>query len=171
MGLSYITFKNIDFEKDAELCIQFRADSYLISFGSTDAFFEKDGKGDQRYIAWLKDRIGATYAGFHIWHQDKIIGQIEMGRRLPEDQFGYINLYYLIPEMRGKGLSLEVEEFSMSYLKGLGFNRARLSVSPTNLRAINFYLKNGWKDLGQRNELGRSRVALDFPVNYMEKTF
>jgi len=71
---------------------------------------------------------------------------MELGRRKIEDEFGYVNLYYLIPEVRGKGFSLELDNFATSYLKELGFKKARLSVSPTNLRAINFYTKNGWQD-------------------------
>jgi len=78
-------------------------------------------------------------------------------------------VYYLIPEVRGKGFSSELDNFATSYLKELGFKKARLSVSPTNLRAINFYTKNGWQDIGLRSEVDRSGKGLKFPVNYMEK--
>ncbi|MGE4132784.1 MAG: GNAT family N-acetyltransferase [Bdellovibrionales bacterium] len=61
-----------------------------------------------------------------------------------------MNLYYLVPELRGQGFSNHLEEFAVSHLKSRGFTRARLSVSPSNVRAVRFYEKNGWRDMGPR---------------------
>lgn len=169
--MSNLIFKNINFEHDSGICIKFREDSTFTSFGVTEPFHEHDGKGSQRYLDWLKKRIGSDYKGIHIWYEDQIIGQLELGRRKKEDSFGYVNLYYLIPEMRGKGLSDQLDEFVVTYLKQLGFTKARLSVSPTNLRAVRFYKRNGWKDLGLRDEPGRTGKPLEYPVHYMEKIF
>jgi ribosomal protein S18 acetylase RimI-like enzyme len=64
---------------------------------------------------------------------------------------------------------LPLDIFAISYLKELGFKKAKLSVSPKNLRAINFYTKNGWRDIGLRSEVDRTGKGLKFPLNYMEK--
>jgi len=168
--MDHLIFTPINFENHASLCVKFRADSFLESFGTTEPFFEVDTDGVQ-YIEWLKGRIGATYNGLHIWYQGNIIGQLELGRRKIEDNFGYVNLYYLIPEVRGKGFSSNLDEFATSYLKGLGYRKARLSVSPTNKRAIRFYLKNGWNDLGITSDVSQIGKGLKFPVIYMEKIF
>jgi ribosomal protein S18 acetylase RimI-like enzyme len=61
---------------------------------------------------------------------------------------GYVSLYYLAPAYRDRGLGRSLDEYATTFLRGLGFAAARLSVSPTNNQAVRFYLKNGWRDLG-----------------------
>jgi RimJ/RimL family protein N-acetyltransferase len=56
----------------------------------------------------------------------------------------------------------------MNFLRSLGFKKVRLSVSPTNLRAVQFYKKNGWIDLGERDE-PELKKTLKFRLHYMEK--
>jgi len=87
-----LVFKSVNFNCDAELCLRFREDSFLESFGTTKPFYEKDATGNQ-YLEWLKNKIGPSYTAKHIWYQNQIIGQMELGRRKIEDEFGYVNLY------------------------------------------------------------------------------
>jgi ribosomal protein S18 acetylase RimI-like enzyme len=84
-----------------------------------------------------------TIRKLDIWRDDKIIGQLELGESKSSGDAGYIHLYYLVPECRGKGFSEALDIFAMNYLRSLGFKKARLSVSPTNFRAFQFYKKNG----------------------------
>ncbi len=163
-----LEFKDIDFERHSELCIKFRADSFFESFGTDEPFYENDNTGEV-YINWLKSKVSETYKAMHVWFEGKIIGQLEFGKRNVDDPFGYVNLYYLVPEVRGKGLSNYLEEYTVSFFKLYNYNKVRLSVSPTNKRAIGFYLKNGWKDIGVRNGPGRTGRGLKFVVHYMEK--
>ena len=74
---------------------------------------------------------------------------------------GYVNLFYLIPSYRGRGLGRQLEQYAVAFLLGAGRQRLRLSVSATNRQAITFYLKHHWRDLGPR---------ADRPdAHYMEK--
>jgi ribosomal protein S18 acetylase RimI-like enzyme len=75
---------------------------------------------------------------------------MEMDQFKDDPTIGYVNLYYLIPGYRDRGLGLRLDEHATSYLRARGFHKARLSVSPTNVRAMKFYLKNAWQDLGPR---------------------
>jgi GNAT superfamily N-acetyltransferase len=61
---------------------------------------------------------------------------------------GYVNLYYLVPEARGSDLSERLDEYVWSFYADLGIKRARLHVGPAYSRAIRFYEKHGWKNLG-----------------------
>ena len=65
-----------------------------------------------------------------------------------EPETGLANLYYLAPEYRGQNLSQYLDQYAIRFLTALGCKKARLNVSPTNSRALAFYLKNGWKNLG-----------------------
>jgi ribosomal protein S18 acetylase RimI-like enzyme len=148
-----IEFKPIQLDQHRELCIQFRADSFVVSFGDDKKFYEEDGKGDERYIEWLRGKIAKDpQAAVHVWQDGEIIGQIEMGGSHQFPAVGYVNLYYLIPNKRGQGLGKHLDKHAMDYFKSKGYASVRLSVSPTNTLAWAYYQKMGWKDLGPWSE-------------------
>lgn len=148
-----IEFKPIQLDQHRDLCIQFRADSFVVSFGDDKKFYEEDGKGDERYIEWLQVKMNIDpQAAVHIWQDGEIIGQIEMGGSRKFPGVGYVNLYYLIPSKRGQGLGKHLDQHAMVYLKSKGYTSVRLSVSPTNALAWAYYQKMGWKDLGPCSE-------------------
>ncbi|MES2963852.1 MAG: GNAT family N-acetyltransferase [Bdellovibrionota bacterium] len=146
-----LKFVPVDLKTQEDLCVRFSEDAFIESFGDANRFHEEDGKGGERYRVWLRNRLAEdpnstviVYAG------SRIIGQVTSGRSKADPTTGYVNLYYLIPEERGKGHSKHLEAYAEARLKNLGFKKARLSVSPTNVRAIKFYEKYGWRDLGPR---------------------
>jgi RimJ/RimL family protein N-acetyltransferase len=139
----------IDLESSGRTAVAFRADSFVCSFGSAERFYEADGKGDERYLAWLSERMQSIPGScVHVWSGDTIVGQIEMGRFRSAPEIGYVYLYYLAPAWRGRGLGRHLDDYATQFLRGMGFRRARLNVSPTNHRAMRFYVRNGWRDLG-----------------------
>lgn len=146
-----LTFRTVDLSVHSEKCLQFRIDSYVVSFGQASQFYEECGADGSKYIEWLQNKIAKDPASaVHVWEGDSLIGQMELGAFKNEPDVGNVNLYYLIPEKRGMGYSSFLDAYAVQYLKGRGLAKSRLSVSPTNLRAIRFYEKNGWKDIGPR---------------------
>ncbi len=85
----------------------------------------------------------------HVWCGDEIVGQINLGRFI-DPSVGYISVFYVAPVWRGSGVADAMEEFAAVWFKGRHFRSARLSVSPTNVRAVRFYIRRGWRDLGPR---------------------
>lgn len=159
MMVLMLQFLPIDFAKHSQLAIAFREDSYVASFGDAKLFHEDDGLGAQKYLAWLKNKAQADPGSVvHVWRGNQIIGQMELGRFKDDHSRGYVNLFYLKPEFRGAGYSRELHWYMVDYMKKKGFDKVMLSVSPTNVRAIRYYEKNGWKDLGRRP--GRNEVHL-----------
>jgi ribosomal protein S18 acetylase RimI-like enzyme len=163
MKTEHLIFSPIDLKLHADDCIRFRADSFFVSFGTTEAFHAKDaltptkvfpgGEGVEEYLDWLEKRMKEIPGScVHIWQRGEIIGQIEMGRFRLDPSIGYVNLFYLIPECRGKGLGSQLEQFAVDFLLRAGHRAARLCVSPTNLPAVAFYLKHQWQDLGPRED-------------------
>lgn len=164
MQSSTLEFKSIDLEQHQDLCVQFRVDSFVCSFGSADHFYEVNGSGVERYLQWLRQRITKMpNSCIHIWKGEQIIGQIEMGRWQNDSSIGYVNLFYLIPEFRGQGFGQQLDRHAANFFRHLGCKSVRLSVSPTNPVAMRFYLKHGWVDLGQRGGVPE--------VYYLEKTY
>ncbi|MBD2249326.1 hypothetical protein [Nostoc sp. FACHB-888] len=79
-----------------DLCVQFRADSFICSFGSATRFYKKDGSGSEEYLQWLRQRITEILNScVHVWKEEQIIGQIEMMRCQHDSSVGYVNLFYL----------------------------------------------------------------------------
>lgn len=157
-------FLTIQLPRDADTCVRFRRDSYACSFSGPERFDRDCGQDGGLYLDWLAARIAEFPSGFvHVWERGEIIGQMEMrARRSPP--FGYINLFYLVPGVRGSGLGQSLHDYALSLFTGLGIARLQLSVSPSNLRAIAFYRKHGWHDLGPREgdqEIHVMELSLD----------
>jgi len=165
--LNDLKFRRIDFKNHSELCLKFRADSFFVSFGTDEAFWEEDGKGGERYLEWLQSKDASRYGSFHVWKGDQIIGQMELGLYPNEEELGYINLFYLAPEYRGKGYAKTLNDFALQYLKDLGATQAKLSVSPTNKRAWHYYLKHGWTDGGPRKPNKSTSTTVTNSVHWM----
>jgi RimJ/RimL family protein N-acetyltransferase len=164
MKFGNLEFKTIDLEQHKTTCIKFREDSFVVSFGDNSLFMEADNQGPLRYIEWLRNKIAKDPdSAVHIFEADQIIGQMEMGIVKDSPDTVNIGLYYLVPEKRGQGYSQYLDQYATWFVKKLGLKKARLSVSPTNTRAIKFYERNGWKDIGPRPNHPE--------VHLMEKSF
>ena len=151
MNIAPLKFVPVDLEMHEDLCVRFCEDAMIQSFGDAKRFHEDDGKGSDRYRIWLRERVAKDPSTVVlVWQADKVVGQVTAGPWKLDQTLGYVNLYYLIPEMRGIGMSRHLEAYAITFLTSLGLKRARLSVSPTNLRAVKFYEKNGWTDIGPR---------------------
>lgn len=140
--LSFIT---IDINDDREKVIEFRKDSFLISFGEISGF------GDEReYLNWLEEKISNYPDGFVMVKKgDNVVGQLELTIRQYEDrEIGYVNLYYLIPESRCRGMGKQLHQYALNFFKNHNVNEYHLRVSPTNTNALKFYKKLGMEEIG-----------------------
>ena len=151
--MEHIQFKKVDLINDIKLCVQFRKDSFLASFGSIQEWVKQSEEDGQKYIDWLMQYAKQNPEGvIHLWKQQKIIGQIEFKIDPSMPDKAYINLFYLVPEVRGTGISQLMHEYVIGQLIRKGCNSARLSVSETNKQALAFYKKHGWTYVKPRED-------------------
>ena len=138
-------FETIDINKHRQTVITFRKDSFIVSFGDVTAFGDE---GD--YLHWLEEKIKKFPKGFVLAKEgQKYIGQLECSIREIEGQpIGYVHLYYLVPEMRGKGKGKELHDYAMDFFKSKKIREYHLRVSPTNTSALKFYDKIGLTTIG-----------------------
>lgn len=143
-------FKPIDLNQHRQLCIEFRADTFIESFSTADAFFNEIGfMGPQKYIHWLESKlIENKYSCMHLWDDDEIIGQIELSDYTKDPSIGFVMLYYLIPKVRGTGCGKLLDQYAMEFFAQKSQTKARLSVAQVNVRAIQFYQRRGWLNIG-----------------------
>ncbi len=142
-------FLDIDLDQHFDVCVAFRGDASVCSFGSADPFYLRAGDGCQDYRAQLSEQMKALPGScVHGWLDGRIVGQIEMRRDPAEPTRGHVRLFYLVPELRGQGLAAELERYAEDLLTRGGSTLAWLRVSPSNERAVRHYLKQGWTDTG-----------------------
>jgi ribosomal protein S18 acetylase RimI-like enzyme len=148
-GRGHMEFREIDLTRHTEEAVRFRADSFECSFGSPERFYEEAGPGCQRYLDGLaaknRDLPGSCV---HVWLGDRIVGQVELRRDLADARRAHVLLYYIIPELRGRGLGEHLDTYVGSFLWRAGVVSAWLRVSPANARAMRFYEKHAWIDRG-----------------------
>ncbi|WP_121662130.1 GNAT family N-acetyltransferase [Metabacillus litoralis] len=137
-------FIPIDLNEHRDYVIQFRKDSFIVSFGSDDDF-----GSEEDYLDWLKQQSEKYPEGFVLAVENQQpIGQLELTlKEFDGKQIGYVNLYYLISGKRGKGYGTLLHNYALTFFKNNGVNEYHLRVSPTNHNAISFYIKNGMKKI------------------------
>jgi len=137
-------FRPIDALRDRQTIVQFRKDSYIVSFGTPDEL------GDEEvYVAWMAMAQAMEPEGFVIMEcEGQPIGQIELEVILYEGHpVGYVDLFYLVPEYRDRGIGKLQLDYAEVYFKNKGLLEYHLRVSPTNKRALRFYEKHGLKKM------------------------
>ncbi len=141
-----LDFKPLNIEADFALALQYRRDSYQISFATEQGFWEEVGQDGEKYRSKMEARqLDTRWAYVHVWHQDQIIGQLEFHNYSDWPDCGYVNLFYLLPEWRGQGLFQALQNFIVGQLAKSGCTCAILSASRSNQRALHAYQKHGWE--------------------------
>lgn len=144
-----LIFRTIDTDKDKDIIIKFRKDSFVVSFGSEDGF------GDENtYLKRMKERVRKFPDGHVIIEKDQEpIGQMELQIREYEGtEIGYVNLFYLIPEYRSKGLGKELVRYAENFFRQFNVSEYHLRVSSDNQRAIRLYSNSGMMKIREENE-------------------
>ncbi|MEJ2794626.1 GNAT family N-acetyltransferase [Iodobacter sp. LRB] len=146
-------FKKIDVQCDFDLCLKFRKDAYLCSFHTLDSFTEFVGVDGADYHHKILSRIDDPQWGyFHVYSEGQIIGQIEFKTYSHLEQTGYVHLFYLAPEYRGKGYFKLLNQFVITRLQAASCVAAVLALGRENRAAMEAYQKNGWLMQGAKNE-------------------
>jgi aminoglycoside 6'-N-acetyltransferase len=136
---------------DADTCVAFHREMYLTSFGTDDGLEEEMGPQNESYLEQLRARMAQVPEGnVHLWHGERIVGQLEMRLIESEPHVAYVSLVYVIPEERGRGLGRHLHEHAVLVSRERDKRLMRLSVSLTNVPAIMFYRRLGWQMSGTR---------------------
>jgi ribosomal protein S18 acetylase RimI-like enzyme len=138
------TFRNIELPNDSSTIISFRKDSYTVSFGDASQFGNA-----WDYLKKIENRLQQFPGGLVIVeHNNQAVGQIEMQIKEYEfENIGYVNLFYLIPEYRGKGMGSELIGYAERFFASYNIMEYQLRAAITNARALNFYNKHGFRIL------------------------
>ncbi|WP_042220916.1 GNAT family N-acetyltransferase [Oceanobacillus manasiensis] len=139
-----LTFETMDLTKHQKTVIAFRKDSFKASFGDTAGFGDEDD-----YLHWLGEKISTFPKGFVMVLEDgEYIGQLELSiKDYKGESIGYIHLFYLVPEKRGKGRGVDLFHYAKAFFLESKVEHYHLRVSPSNKRALTFYRKIGMEQI------------------------
>lgn len=158
-SVTVLRFATIDLAAHASICVAFRRDSFVCSFGSDERFVANAGPDGAGYVERLRQHIADFPDGYvHVWQGGAIIGQLEMRIKDEPRHHGYVNLFYLVEAQRAAGHGDALHDYALAFMCKHGVDSMQLSVSPTNARALAYYRKHAWRDLGLRP--GRDDVHL-----------
>ncbi|ODA31294.1 GNAT family N-acetyltransferase [Veronia pacifica] len=146
-------FVPVDLSRHLSLCLGFRKDAYQLSFGHTEGFDEDITKNWYQAISTHPD------VGFYlVMNKGECIGQVEFRNALEDHEgvlFGHINLLYLIPEYRHKGLGEQLQQYALNAFKARGCKKATLRFYWNNTGGKKFYQKHGWRPVGHEGPKGQ----------------
>jgi ribosomal protein S18 acetylase RimI-like enzyme len=135
-----LTYRRIDPAADAALAARHHFEACVASFGDESRY-----EGREKYLAWLKRQVEQYPDGCVLaFEKDRCVGQMEM--QVPYGlAVGYVNLFYVTPEFRGRGYGTLLHQYADRYFRSWEARRIELHVSPTNERAVGFYRKMGYR--------------------------
>jgi len=144
-----LVFRPLGLPGDGALAVHFSEDAFVCSFGSAERFWAEAGRDGRRWVERLGEKLQQDPRNaVNAWLGGSIVGQVVLGSSETEPSTGHVNLYYLVPQWRGRGLAQQLDAYAVDVLRDQGYRSATLNVSPTNVRALRFYLRCGWNELG-----------------------
>jgi ribosomal protein S18 acetylase RimI-like enzyme len=158
-----LVFRPIDLPGDGQLSVQFSEDAFVCSFGTAERFWAEAGRDGRKWVVRLGEKLEQDNRNaVNAWWGGSVVGQVVLGASETQLNAGHVNLYYLVPRCRGRGLARQLDAYAVGVLRDQGYSIATLNVSPNNFLALRFYLRCGWRQQGPR---------LDAPyVDSMERT-
>jgi len=144
-------FHRLELPQDAALAVQFSEDAFVCSFGSAERFWAEAGRDGRKWVTRLGEKLEQDpRSAVNAWLTESIVGQVVLGASDIQPDAGHVNLYYLVPSCRGRGLAPQLDAYAVGVLRDQGYQTATLNVSPSNVAAVKFYLRCGWRGLGPR---------------------
>lgn len=141
-------FADLDFQPmggEIEQYIRYRKDAWEVVYGKLDGF---DGPG-----FWMDAQrtMGKDPNAMVVGYLDRTpVGMIQLSPDRDEKKgVGYIPFIYLREAFRHKGLGIQLIGHAVSFYRRLGRIKLQLSVAPTNVKAIGFYEKYGFRAVGK----------------------
>lgn len=130
---------NIKDHQDRDIIIKFRRDTHEVGLEMSINF------DSSAYIHRMEERIRKFPEGqLIIEDSGKPIGQVGFDiQGYNGDEIGYVNIFYLIPEYRGKGIGKEIIQYIEDFFIKSNVSEYHLRVSSKNEKAINLYTKIG----------------------------
>lgn len=138
------------------MIIKFRKDTHEVGWEMSTRF------DSISYIQRMEERIHKFPDGqLIIEDSGKPIGQVGFDiQEYNGKEIGYVNIFYLIPEYRGRGIGKEIIQYVEDFFTKSNVSEYHLRVSSRNEKAINLYTKIGMIKINEEDGSLRMKKTL-----------
>lgn len=77
------------------------------------------------------------------WLDGVAVGQVDL--RFKDNGMGHLANIYLVPELRGRGLGDQLDQYAVDFFKVRGVDKMSLKTNPKQPKVVAFYERRGWK--------------------------
>jgi len=146
--------------REEELYLRCYEDAWRFAHGSLKGFVA------QPYIESANiHRRQTEQALVKVLRGDELAGVVELDTwRFFREGVGWITLLYLTPEMRRRGLAVQLLGHAVSVYRAMGRKCLRLHVSVNNPTAIAFYERSGFRQLRQEQGVVAPLLLMEMPL-------
>ncbi len=150
-----LRFVPMDIKNEKKRYISCYREIWESLYGDLNGF----GDGSNFWRAAVADSKKDRFAISDAYIGEDQVGFIELN--LDNDEYGNIVFCYMRPEYRNLGMGIQLIGQSVSVARKYGKQRVRLNVSDKNIRAMNFYKKYGFKQVGVTQGSHGSLVVME----------
>ncbi len=142
---------------NAELYRKSYADAWTASHGSASGFVPGV------YLAAAREHVRETPESLvKVMSGDRFAGVIELNpERGKKGGCGWISLFYLAPEFRGKGYGVQLLGYSAAFYFLRDRSCIRLHAAVTNHTAIAFYKKHGFREIAVEQGVSSDQLLME----------
>ncbi len=147
-----------------------RADSVYYNSCYRDAWYaahgDLDGYFADFYLSAAADHHRACPgAVMKLLDGDEPVGLVDLDtKRGRHAGYGWLTLLYLKPEYRGRGYGIQALARAITFYREQGRTRLRLVAAEDNTRAVAFYLREGFRQIGREPGSGADLLLLEMPL-------
>jgi 2,3-bisphosphoglycerate-dependent phosphoglycerate mutase len=140
-----LTFSPLDVDTNRDFLFAAHRETSRLTFGSSFS---------DEQIEHELDRERGNSAGAYL--SGKLVGICDVEKRsINGIEFGWVHFFYLMPELRQRGLGIQLIDRAINFCRESGLLQLHLRVGTANTNAYRFYERNGFKrvpELDRPNE-------------------
>ena len=141
--LTALWHKYIDPREHKDFYLDCYADAWRAAHGSLDSF-----DGDYYYACAVEHYLEDPESIAMVFNRDEAVGIVELDtRRGAHAGYGWVTLLYLKSDYRKRDLGIQLLGRAIVKYQNMGRRSLRLHVSDDNKNALDFYRRNGFKQL------------------------
>lgn len=145
-----MTLGPLDLQRHGATAISLGREAFVESFESPERFEQEHGPDGDGLLPFLHARAANEPRWVTAAEEDgRLVGLLVLGTLAGPPARGHLMLLVVEPAARGTGLASRLLAHAVTMLRELGWDRARLHVTQRNVRAMRFYLREGWSDVGE----------------------
>ena len=142
--LSNLLFEELDPVSDAALYSHCYREGWIAAHGTDRGYADEPYLRNARHVV-DKDPLCLM----KVYSGEQFAGIIELDPdRMATEGAGWVSFCYIVPELRGQDFGVQLLGHAVSYFRARGRQSLRLHVSELNPRAISFYEKYAFKEIG-----------------------